>query len=188
MASLSKDEIIELLNDCLSKLEHSTAEYLLQTNPYVTDKDQDTMKAIQAVAAEEQALANELYRLMESLDGIPQPGLPDPMLAELNYLSFPYLLDKLIRDKEKTAKRHAPRVEAAEGHPEVKAFFEKVAATYAEHITKLKDLRTRKYGSTEPAPKKEEPAANGDGKAESAEQPAESANGEAAASEAAASS
>jgi hypothetical protein len=173
MGELNEEQIFNLMNDCLSKLEHSTAEYALQTNPYLSDKDQDSMKAIQAVAAEETALAAELYRLIESMDGIPLPGLPDPLFAEMNYLSFPHLLDIVIRDKEKTAKKHAPRVEKATGFPKVKAFFEKVAASHEDHLKKLKDLRERKYGPVGGA-KAAEPA--------SAEPPAPSNGQEAAAS------
>lgn len=156
MAVLSTDDIIGTVNQCLTRLQNSTAAYILDTNPYLSDNDQDAMKAIKAIANEEAAFCPLLERLIEKLEGIPQPGLPDPMLAELNYLSFPWLLDVMIKDKERDLVRQTKRVAQAEGFPEVKSIFEKIRDMHTEHIAKLKDIKARKYKPAEaeaaPAP------------------------------------
>jgi bacterioferritin (cytochrome b1) len=157
MALPTRDQIINGLNASLTTFANSLAAYLLETDPYVTDNDKEAMGAIAELAAADKKYEDAVTKMVAELDGIPQIGSVDPQLSELNYLSFPYLLDVLIEYKRKEISRYRP-IPAKVGHyPDVRALFSEILKTHEDHLAKLEGIRKNRYKSAEPAPK-EKPA------------------------------
>lgn len=150
------EQVTAILNRALAPLRYSTAQYITESNPYLSDADRDAMRSVQAVGQEDAELATRLIQLIERLEGIPQVGTPDPLFAELNYLSFPYLLDVLIREKGKQTEAIEERGAAVEGNELAQALLAEVLQTHETQLKKLKDLRERKYKRDEPAEAKDE--------------------------------
>lgn len=147
MPALTSDDVVNTLNHCLTKLVNSTAAYVTDSTPYTTDADKDALAAMQEIATAERGHAEGISRLIEEMDGIPQTGLPDPLLAEMNYLSFPYLLDVVMKDKLREIALYEKRVAASEGHPAAKALLSAILEEHRAHLAKLKDIRERRYKS-----------------------------------------
>jgi bacterioferritin (cytochrome b1) len=97
-------DIIDALNDALRVKFHSLAGYALDSRPYATRADLPLVTALERVAAEDKALARELARLIEALDGIPQSGVPDPLVSEIAYLRARRLVE-ICRDAKQTESR-----------------------------------------------------------------------------------
>lgn len=167
MAKISAEQAIAELNGCFSKLSNSPAGYILSAFPYISDADKAAVGTLKEIFAAEQALALECENMIVKREGIPLSGLPNPDLAELNYLSFPYLLDALSKEMERELPFYKRRVERLAGDSEAGAFAEKLYAERQAQIAKIKGVRQGNYKSAEPAAPNPEPAA--DPAAESAE-------------------
>ena len=141
----TKEELIEMLNGCLSKFHNSTAQYILDAEPYVSDRDRDALAGVGQVATEDRKRTIRLTRFIEELEGIPQVGVPDPMLGDLNYSSFPFLLDVLIRDIEKELPLYGKHIEDAEDFPSFKSLLEEILTEHQAHLKKLKGIREKRY-------------------------------------------
>jgi rubrerythrin len=147
----TREQILGELNRCLTGLAHSTARYLVESNPYIGDGDKDAMNLVKESASAETAQLDKLVRLIESMEGVAQPGLCDPSLAELNYLSFPRLLEILEAAKEKEIGLYERRIEAVDGQgfDRAKEFFEATLAVHREHLAKIRHLLKVKYSRGE---------------------------------------
>lgn len=150
MASPSNDQVIAALNQSLKPLTFSVSGYIPESSPYTTDNDKAALKAIASVAAEEAGYANEIERLVESMEGVPQPGTPAPLLAELNYLSFPCLLDRLIEDKRAQLDHHMARVELVGDHPRAGDLMKRLAESHEAHLKSFIEVRESRYKTKEP--------------------------------------
>lgn len=91
----------DALNRILTGLTYSTAAYILESNPYTSDKDKKVLGLLREIAKSDAGLAVEYVKAIESLDEYPRTGAPSPHLASLNYLSFPYLLESAIKDHKR---------------------------------------------------------------------------------------
>lgn len=100
MASLTPEQIAAVLNRIQTRLANSTAEYIAGSTPYTTSGDKGALAAVKEIAASDRAFAVRLVRMVEAMEEIPLTGAPEPFLADLNYLSYPFLLDALIEDTE----------------------------------------------------------------------------------------
>lgn len=151
MAKLPAEKTVAELNGIFSKLSNSPAGYILSAFPYVSDADKAAMGTLRELVAGEQALALECETLIIKREGIPVGGLPNPDLAELNYLSFPYLLDALIKEMKRELPYYKKRAERLAGEPEAGPLAEKIAADREAQIAKLQGVRDSAY-KTEEAP------------------------------------
>lgn len=97
LSETDRDAILEALNDCFTQRYHSAAGYMLEAGSYLGAGDGDLRRAIEEIAAWDQAKAEELADVIESLDGIPQVRPYSHKLAELNYLSLRYMGGVLVR-------------------------------------------------------------------------------------------
>ncbi len=150
MATTPKDQVIAALNDSLRPLTFSASGYIPESSPYTTDNDKAALKAIASVAADEAGFADEIERLVESMRGVPQPGVPAPMLAELNYLSFPCLLDRLIEDKRAQLDHHRARVELVGDDPQAGDLMKRLAESHDAHLNSFIEVRESRYKTEEP--------------------------------------
>lgn len=147
MPELTFQQLIDELNRCLTTLRNSTATYLSNSNPYVADRDKDAQRAIGEITSVEHQFADRMTALIESMDGVPQVGLTDPALAELNYLSFPFILDVLIRDKEKEVALYERRLESVGDFPKTNALLQEILEEHQTHLKKLQTIRSNRYPS-----------------------------------------
>lgn len=194
MARPTRQQIINALNNCLTPLANSVAAYLLETEPYTTANDKDAMGAIQEIAASDKKFEHEISEMILELEGIPQIGSVDPEIAELNYLSFPYLLDVMIEREKKEVARYKPLPPLVPHYPDVRRLFQDILKAHEGHLEKLQGIRKNRYKSDEPEEPEEqasetvaeegevesEPKSEGEEKpAEGEEKPAEGEEAEA---------
>ena len=151
MSRLTESQIIDVMNACLNKLQFSTPRYILGSYPYLEANDKEALKAVNAAANEEDKLYLKLMILIEKREGVPQAGLPDPLLADLNYLSYPHLLDVLMRDKERELAKCKKRAAAVDDCAEVHELLKEIAEAHEAHLNKFKDVRAKKYKTDKPA-------------------------------------
>ncbi len=147
VATEQTEAAIAALNLCLNKTVHSTAQYLLTTNPYTTDADKGALSIVKEIAQSDEALTTEILTLIEKLDGIPLQGGSNPAFAEWNYLSYPFLLDILIREHEIELAQLALAKASAAGQKEAEALVAKLHDSRAAQLKKLKDAREKNYKS-----------------------------------------
>jgi bacterioferritin (cytochrome b1) len=184
MALPTRDQIINGLNASLTTFANSLAAYLLETDPYLNDNDKDAMGAVAEIAAADQRFESAVTKLIGELDGIPQIGSVDPQLSEMNYLSFPYLLDVLIEYKKKEIARYRPIPAKVAHYPDVRALFSEILKTHEDHLAKLEGIRKNRYKSAEPGPKETRAEAEKSADAAEASEGGEKAEGEKAEAEA----
>jgi hypothetical protein len=159
MAALTQDQIVDELNGALTPFFQSLAQYLLETNPFTTDKDGEAIKAVREVAGADGKAKDEITNLIEDMEGIPQPGLADPLFAELNYLSFPYILDVLIQERRERLTDLRRRIVRCLGSGKPAELLKRLADEVEAQSKKLEDIREAKYPRPQPAKAAEKPAA-----------------------------
>jgi bacterioferritin (cytochrome b1) len=156
MALPTRQQIINALNNCLTPFANSMAAYLLETDPYLTPNDKDAMGAVSEIAAADKKYEHAISELILELDGIPQIGSVDPELSEMNYLSFPYLLDVMIEHEQKVIDRYRPLSALVPHYPDVKRLFQSILNDHEQLLEKLKGIRKSRYKSDEPETPAEE--------------------------------
>lgn len=149
MALPTRAQIINALNRSLTTFANSLPAYLLETDPYLTDNDKDAMAAVTEIAASDKKFERALTEMVLELEGIPQIGSVDPVLSELNYLSFPHLLDVLIAHKKKEVARYSPLPAKVQHYPDVKALFAAILKAHEDHLAKLEGIRKSRYKGAE---------------------------------------
>ncbi len=152
MADAVPEEIIQELNLCLTKLANSTATYILESNPFTSGEDKNAIAALQEMSVSDRSQMADCAALIERLEGVPRTGVADPMLAELNYLSYPYLVDVLIRDLEHEIAHYTASVKKVEAVPEVKTFLQSVLDARQAQIKKLREIRQKSYAAPQAVP------------------------------------
>lgn len=168
MSHPTRPQIVNALNNCLTTFANSLASYLLETDPFLTDNDKDAMGALAEISASDQRFETQLTAMIAELDGIPQIGSVNPELSEMNYLSFPHLLDVMIRYKKAEVARYAPLPNLVPNYPDVKRLFSDILKSHQDHLARLEGIRKSRYRSDEP-----EPAAVAGGESEASAQAAE---------------
>lgn len=151
MSSPTRPQIINALSHCLTTFANSLAAYLQETDPFLTDNDKDAMGAIAEIAASDKRFELALSQMIMDLDGIPQIGSVDPELSEMNYLSFPHLLDVMIRHKKAEVARYTPLPNLVPNYPDVKHLLADILKAHQDHLAKLEGIRKARYKSDEPA-------------------------------------
>lgn len=150
MPAQSTDRLFRELNSQLTRLRLSVAQYILGSAPYLKDVDKEAMGAVREIAGAEEALAVEATDLIDQLDGVPQVGLSDPLFADINYSSFPYLIGVMIRWEQREVERCAAGLEAVADNAEAKGLVEKILALHEGQLAKLQDIRARRYPTPNP--------------------------------------
>lgn len=156
MATTNSPLSFELLNRALTRLYYSTARYLTDSFPYVGEGDKDAVNTLKEIARAESVLVDELTAKIAEADRVPRVGTCPAQRAELNYLSYPYLLDVMIADKEKEIAAFEATAAALENRadaPAAREMIGKILDTHREHLTKLRGVREKRY------PEPEAPAA-----------------------------
>lgn len=136
------ESLIDALNHALNRFAYSTASYLLETNPYTTDKDKAAVGAVTESAGIDRELAQECIDLIDELEGIPRNGIPNPEFAELNYLSYPYLLDVLIRCAADDLKLLKEAQTQVGDHEAAKGLIDKMIKAREAQSKKFTELRS----------------------------------------------
>lgn len=142
---MSTEAAVKALNAARSRMINSISGYVLTSSPYTTEADKAVMTALKETAAAEAAFTSEIDALIDGLEGVPAAGLPNPDYAELNYLSFPYLLDVILREIEAEAALFASRAAAVKGNDGIKDLFSRLAEARRSQAKKFKEIREKNY-------------------------------------------
>lgn len=90
---MTRDDIGRLVNEALSREYNSVSGYILQSSPFVTEGDEEALKAIQEIRDLQAATASWLSaRLREHHGTGPMLKAFEYWQRDLNYLSIPYLV------------------------------------------------------------------------------------------------
>ncbi|MCL5270895.1 MAG: hypothetical protein M1457_10195 [bacterium] len=134
-------QILAALNEAFNLKYHSAARYMLDAEPYVKNGDEVMLREIEAIAGEDAAAADRLASLIERLEGVPQVGVFELGVADLNYLSLRHLAGVLIGILEKQRGQFAAALAAAKGDAEVRGEFDRLVNAADDHIARLKALK-----------------------------------------------
>ncbi|WP_319588760.1 hypothetical protein [uncultured Desulfobulbus sp.] len=132
--------VYDALNVAFSHKYHSMAQYILEAGPYVRPEDGAGMREIELIAAEDKALADHLADVIERLEGIPQVGLFNPDVANLNYLSLEYLLGVLIRSLEDQLAQYEASLPQVQSVPLASQTLEALCAATRGRLERLRAL------------------------------------------------
>jgi hypothetical protein len=143
MSKPSNEQLVAVLNGCLRRLVHSAAQYVSEAYPYTASSDKAAITAVREIVSSDDQLAEECTRLIaETLGGIPRTGLPNPELAETNYLSFPYLLDVIAHEIESQELPHFEQAARSVTAPaKIVDFLNRAAAAKREHLEKIQGAK-----------------------------------------------
>lgn len=99
---MNRDQVIERINYFLNREAHSLTTYVLEAEPYVKPGQTYAIKELQSVAAQERKRAETLMRVMADVLSAPPADRQYPsIVADMNYLSLPYLLELIVKGKER---------------------------------------------------------------------------------------
>lgn len=169
MASAQREQLIANLNDCLSTLTHSLADYILNSGAYVCAADKDAVGTMREIAAHDTKFAERTARLIDDLRGISQLQVTDPEYGHLNYLSYPYLLDVMIVHRREQVEIYRGLVESVGNYADVRRLYRDVLQAHEAQLAKVEGIRQNRYKSAEPEPEKpEETGADESGTGEAA--------------------
>lgn len=143
MNPVNRDQVIERLNHFVNREAHSLSSYVLEAEPYVTPEQTFAMKELQGVAAQERKRAAELREMMyEQLRAAPADRHFPPIVADMNYLSLPYLLGLIVRGKETLIQEYETFLALTGGLAEWAAVREDVAKCAEASRYDLEHLRS----------------------------------------------
>ncbi len=89
-------DLVGKLNDLFTRSYYSATGYVFESQPYVTDGDQDVLTSLRDARRQERSHARMLAQIIESLDRVPEPGAFPYWHRDLNYLTVPYLAGFVI--------------------------------------------------------------------------------------------
>ncbi|OPZ10395.1 MAG: hypothetical protein BWZ10_02390 [candidate division BRC1 bacterium ADurb.BinA364] len=142
----SETDILDTLNEAMRAKFHTFARYILEANPYATPADLPLVEALELIAREDGREAQDAVRVIEALDGIAVPGLPDPLVADIAYLRARRLAELCLERKREQARRSAARndefaahleTESGRRYDDAKILLERMAQTDADHVKAL---------------------------------------------------
>jgi bacterioferritin (cytochrome b1) len=136
----SRQSILDALNQAFAKKYNSLAQYILDAEPYVEPGGEAALAQIRGIAASDRAMADRLAEVIERLEGIPQVGTYDPLVADLNYLALDYLTGVLAGDLERQVIEYETGLSASRSEPGAQALFETLCGATREQIEKLHSL------------------------------------------------
>lgn len=147
---LTPEQITGVLNRVQTRLANSTAEYIAGSTPYTTSGDKGALAAVKEIAASDRAFAVRLVLLVEAMEEIPLTGAPEPFLADLNYLSYPFLLDALIEDTEVQVGLFEAAAAKLAGCGKAEALVAEIRDRKKSELENLRSIRKSDYASSEP--------------------------------------
>lgn len=155
MASAQHKKLIADLNQCLSTLTHSLADYVLNSGAYVCDADKDAVGTMREIAAHDAKFAERAVRIIDDLRGISQLSVTNPDYGHLNYLSYPYLLDVMIAHRREQIEIYRGLVENVGNYADVRRLYRDVLQAHEAQLAKVEGIRQNRYKSAEPEPEPE---------------------------------
>jgi len=138
---VSREMALSDLNEILRRRFNSLAGYALYSEPYITDADAEAVAVLKKIAAEEEGFAAELGRLIEGEGGIPEVGTYDEAVAEMSYLSMPYLVGLLLKDKRAKLERGEKRLAAGVSLPQVREVLKRLSEMDRRHLEELESVK-----------------------------------------------
>ncbi|MCX7625813.1 MAG: hypothetical protein N2Z21_06340 [Candidatus Sumerlaeaceae bacterium] len=137
METISLDEVVEWLQEELSRRSYSFVEYITHASPFISKRFAPLWELLLELRKEERGLAETLSRTIVQLGGIPNPQLLDESIADLNYLRLEYLGKLLILHKEAHVGRLAERIAQLGGYPIARTVLLSVWEADKHHIQRL---------------------------------------------------
>lgn len=133
-----REQLLEALNAAFADKFQSMARYILDADPYARPEDAGLLREIGAMADEDQRQADRLAQLIERMEGIPQVGVYDPNVANLNFLALDYLAGVLAGIYEKQLARYEQSRAACAEEPRARAIFEELCDSTRARLERLR--------------------------------------------------
>lgn len=121
MTAMVSQQLLQGLQADFCRADASLAGYVLEGAVALDEGHEELMGCLRDMAAADVRHANLLARAIESVGGIPAPGLMDPRVTDLNYLSVSHLAQVVLKSRRSTISTLEGRVEQCEGQPQARA-------------------------------------------------------------------
>jgi len=138
---------ITALNRLLHDTVNSVVQYAEISAPYIPENFDEQAAAMQAIADEEKALANETVDLITRRDGVPQVGIFPYWNVDLNYLDIRWMAKFAGEHQAKAIGRIEKELEAVADDPEVAGFLRRALEQKKDHLERLSSIQGD-YGNT----------------------------------------
>jgi len=132
---------VDVLNRVLDDTVNSVVQYAEIGAPYVPEGFHEQAQAMQAMADEEKALANEIVELIGRRDGVPQVGIFPYWNVDLNYLDLRFMAKFAVEHQEQAIARLEKRLEKLQDDPEVANFLRRALEQKKAHLDKLVEIQ-----------------------------------------------
>ena len=131
--------VIDALNGLLEAEQNSVFRFMGEGSPYLSRASAELRKPLNEMVQAGQRHVLELAAMIDDLGGIPQPGSIQPEEQYLAFLTFKFLLPKLVDAKQLTIRRYENALGALEGAPA--SVVQLLESQLAEHRQHLKILQ-----------------------------------------------
>lgn len=130
--------LVERLQDDLTRKTYSFAEYVTMSSPYIPPGKQPMFDLLLRHRDEDHEHARALGRVIVDLGGVPNPGLFNEGVADMNYLDIRHLYKLLIGAKEQSVQAFEERLREAGGYPEAETVLKSVLEAERKQLAELK--------------------------------------------------
>jgi hypothetical protein len=135
-----KPDAIHLLNRLLAIMCRSFPQYLRYARPHVPAGRGDVLEALEAVALDEDVLAERISRAIIDAGALPRTGEFPMEFTDLHDLDVDYLVKIAVRYQEQDAAAIQEVVEGLQTAPAAKALAEEALGLAKGHLDSLYEL------------------------------------------------
>lgn len=131
---------IHLLNRVLAVLCRSFPQYMRYARPYVPPERREQLEVIEAIALDEDVMAERISTMIIDADGLPRTGEFPMQFTDLHDLDLDYLLRAAVRYQEQDVATIQGLVERLQTAPAAKALAEEALGLAKGHLDSLYEV------------------------------------------------
>lgn len=135
-----KADAIHWLNRLLAIHCKSFPQYLQWSRPHVPTGRGDELEAIRSIAADQDALADRISRMIVDADALPRTGEFPMEFTDMHDLDIDYLIRAAVGYQEQDARTVQGLVERLETAPAARAIAEEALGMAKGHLDTLREL------------------------------------------------
>ncbi|MCX7765888.1 MAG: hypothetical protein N2246_04180 [Candidatus Sumerlaeia bacterium] len=134
----AQTSLLEKLNQLFNAEYNSLTRCIIEASPYVPDSMQKLWSVVQKIRTEEEQSAKQIAVIITKLEGVPDTESYNPDIGDINYLSLPALLPRLLAFKQDLANRYEEALEQCpNSQSEICSLLSSLALRTQNHINLL---------------------------------------------------
>ncbi len=140
----AETSLVEKLNQLFNAEYNSLTRCIIEASPYVFESMQELWRLVQKIRAEEEQSAKQLAVIITKLEGVPDTESYNSEIGDINYLSLPVLLPRLLVFKQDLANRYEEvLMQCPNSQTEICSLLSSLARRTQTHINLLQTALTR---------------------------------------------